>query len=105
MKRRILMVSAMILLLGSQVQIHAHKKGGPDFKRPGIEVRIHHKPGKPINRKAICHADIERLQRFYIRNYGIWLSRQEAERILLVEMRDRNHKAHGPGRPHPRPHR
>ena len=52
MKRRILMVSAMILLLGSQVQMYAQKKGGPDQKRPGMEMHEGRRPGGPMHEKA-----------------------------------------------------
>lgn len=71
MERRILMVSAMILLLGSQVQMYAQKKGGP------------------MHEKAICQHDIERLQNFYWRKYRVKLSKKEAEKILIVQMRER----------------
>ena len=92
MKRRILMVSAMILLLGSQVQMYAQKKDGPDNKRPGMEMRDDRKPGRPMDEKAICQGDIERLQDFYWKKYRVKLSKKEAERILLEERMDR-----GPG--------
>ena len=47
------MVSVMILLLGSQVQMYAQKKGGPDHKRPGMEMRDDRKPAT----KNICSRD------------------------------------------------
>ncbi|MBQ8048595.1 MAG: hypothetical protein IJV84_03795 [Bacteroidales bacterium] len=103
MKRRIVMVSAMILLLGSQVQMYAHKKGGPDFKRPGMEMRMDRRPGGPMDKKAICQGDIEKVQRFFRMKYGVRLSRKEAERILLVEMRERGGKAFDDRHPMPRP--
>ena len=53
MKRRILMVSAMILLFGSQVQIYAQKKVEPNHKRPGMATVVDHKPARPMNGKAI----------------------------------------------------
>ena len=89
MKRRILMVSAMILLLGSQVQMYAQKKGGPDHKRPGMEMHEGRRPGGPMHEKAICQHDIERLQDFYWKKYRVKLSKKEAEKILIVQMRDR----------------
>ena len=89
MKRRILMVSAMILLLGSQVQMNAQKKGGPDHKRPGMEMQEGRRPGGPMIGKAICQNDIERLQDFYWKKYRVKLSKKEAERILMEDMRDR----------------
>ena len=117
MKRRILMVSAMILLLGSQVQMYAQKKGGPENKRPGMEMRDDRKPGRYMNGKAIRQGDIERLQNFYWKKYRVRLSRKEAENILSAEMKDRDRgnfthnpppplKGHKPepGRPQ-RPHR
>ena len=75
MKRRILMVSAMILLLGSQVQMYAQKKGGPDHKRPGMEMHEDRRPGGPMIGKAICQNDIERLQDFYWKKYRVKLSK------------------------------
>ena len=89
MKRRILMVSAMILLLGSQAQMYAQHKGGPDHKRPGMEMHESRKPGKPMNGKAISQGEIVRLQDFYWKRYRIKLSKREAERILLEERRGR----------------
>ena len=83
------MVSAMILLLGSQVQMYAHKKGGPDHKRPVMEMHEGRRPGVPMHEKAICQHDIERLQDIYWRKYRIRLSKKVAEKILIVQMRDR----------------
>ena len=99
MKRRILMVSAMILLLGSQVQMYAQKKGGPDHKRPGMEMHEGRRPGGPM--KAISQGDIARLQDFYWKKYRVKLSKKEAERILLEERRDRGPRdfAHNPPPP------
>lgn len=105
MKRRIVMVSAMILLLGSQVQMYAQRKGGPDFKRPGMEMKMDRRPGGPMDKKAICQGDIEKVQRFYRMKYGVRLSRKEAERILLVEMRDKADKYYGSRNPHRMPSR
>lgn len=90
MKRRILMVSAMILLLVSQVQIYAQKKGEPDDKRPGMEMKIDRRPGGPMHEKAISRGDIARLQDFYWKKFRVKISRKEAERILLADMRTRN---------------
>ena len=90
MKRRILMVSAMILLFGSQVQMYAQKKGGPDHKRPGMEMHEGRRPGGPMHEKAICQHDIERLQDFYWKKYRVKLSKKEAEKIVLAESRDRH---------------
>ena len=94
MKRRILMVSAMILLLSSQVQMYAQQKGGPYHKRPGMEMHEGRRPGGPM--KAISQGDIARLQDFYWKKYRVKLSRKEAENILSVEMKDRER---GPKRP------
>ena len=90
MKRRILMVSAMILIFGSQVQMYAQKKGGPDYKRPGMEMHEGRRPGGPM--KAISQNDIWKLQDFYWKKYRIRLSKKEAERILLEDMRDRGRR-------------
>ena len=112
MKRRILMVSAMILLLGSQVQMFAQKKGGPDHKRPGMEMHGGRRPGGPMDGKAISQGDIKRLQDFYWREYRVKLSKKEAEKILISEMRDRGRGGRdghyppppqrGPQKPEPR---
>ena len=92
------MVSAMILLLGSQMQMQAQRRCEQDFKRPGMEMQ--HKSCRPMNKKAICQGDVARLQEFYKRKYNIRLSKAEAERILAAEMRDRRDY----GRHHDRPH-
>lgn len=89
MKRRILMVSAMILLLSSQVQIYAQKKGGPVAKRPGMEMHQTYKPGKPMV-KPVSQGDIKRVQDFYWKKYKVRLSRSEAERILMEDSRSRH---------------
>ena len=47
------------------------------------------KPGKPMNGKTIRQSDIKRLQEFYWKKYRVRITRREAERILLEEMRDR----------------
>ena len=102
MKRRILMVSAMILLFGSQMQMNAQKKGGPDHKRPGMEMYEGKRPGGPrMDEKAICQNDIERLQDYYWKKYRVKISKKEAEKILLVEMRDKGRRdfAHMPPPP------
>jgi hypothetical protein len=94
MKRRILMVSAMILLLGSQVDMFAQKRHEPDRKRPGMEMHMVKKPGKPMackpmDGKTISLREVEKVRDFYWKKYGIRLSRQEAEKILIVEKRER----------------
>ena len=89
MKRRILMVSAMILMLGSQMQMYAQRKGGPDHKRPGMEMRECGRPGGPMYEKAICQHDVETLQRFYWKTFRVKLSKREAEKILIARMSDR----------------
>ena len=98
MKRRFLMVSAMILLLGSQVDMFAQqKKGGPDFKKPGMEMHEGRKPGRPMDKKAISQGDIKMLQDYYWKKYKVKLSKKEAEKILLTEMRDGRGFDHRPG--------
>ena len=89
MKRRILMVSAMILLFGSQVQMYAHKKGGPDPKRPGMEMRESRRPGGPMHEKAISQGEIARLQDFYWKKYRVKISKKEAERILIEDIKNK----------------
>ena len=101
MKRRILMVSAMILLLGSQVQMYAQKKGGPDHKRPGMEMHEGRRPGGPMHEKAISQGDIARLQDFYWKKYRVKLSKKEAESILMEDMRDRGRGDFGHAAPPP----
>ena len=93
----------MILLLGSQIQMEAHKKGEPAPKRPGMEMQRPpmnkfdenkfdaRRPGKPMHGKAICQGEIERIQIYYWKRYGIKLSRREAEKILIADMRHRPH--------------
>ena len=78
----------MILLLGSQMQVSAQKKGGHDYKRPGMEMQIGKKPGGPKIEKAICQSDIMRVQEMYWQKYRIKLSKKEAEKIILAERRD-----------------
>ena len=93
----------MILLLGSQVDMNAQKKAEPKAHRPGVEIRVDVRPGRPMNKKAICQGDVKRLQDFYWRKYRIRLSRSEAERILLSDMRKDDRFAHrhpDMGRPH-----
>ena len=96
------MVPAMILLLGSQVDMFAQqKKGGPDYKKPGMEMHRDRKPGKPMDKKAIKPGDIERVQDFYWKKYKVRLSRSEAEKILIADMRDGRVYDYRPG-PDPR---
>ena len=93
MKRRILMVSAMILLLGSQIEMNAQMRGGHDFKRPGMEMHEGRRPGAPMMyEKAICQDDIKRLQNYYLMKYDVRLSKKEAEKILIVKMRDKGRR-------------
>ena len=87
MKRRFLMVSAMILLLGSQVDMFAQKKGEPDFKRPGMEMRYCKKPGGHKDQKNF-RQDVKRLQNYFWEKYKVKLSAKDAEKILMAEMRD-----------------
>ena len=101
MKRRFLMVSAMILLLGSQADMFAQKRVEPDRKRPGMEMRDDRKPGRPMDDKTISQWEVERLQEYYWKKYRVKLSKKEAERILLEESRDRGPRdfAHNPPPP------
>ena len=97
MKRRIIMVSAMILLLGSQAQMFANNYNRPEPKRPGMEMNDNRRPRGPVNDRRISDQDIERVQDFYRRKYNIKLSRKEAERILIEDMRNNGR----PNRPAP----
>ena len=76
MKRRILMVSAMILLLGSQVDVFAQKRVEPERKRPGMEMKFEKRPGRPMDGKAISQMEI------------LWR--------LMEDRRQFAHKPHGP---------
>ena len=87
MKRRFLMVTAMMLLLGTQADMFAQKRGVQDQRRPGMEMQFDRRPSKPMDKKAICQRDIERLQDFYWDKYRIRLSKKEAERILIENRR------------------
>ena len=92
----------MILLLGSQVDMFAQqKKGGPDFKKPGMEMHEGRKPGRPMDKKAISQGDIKMLQDFYWKKYRVRLSKKEAEKILLEERKGCDRFDHRPG-PGPR---
>ena len=102
MKRRILMVSAMILLLGSQVDVFAQKRVEPDRKRPGMEMKAERRPGRPMDGKAISQGDIKRVQDFYWMRYRVRLSKKEAVKILMEDRRDFARKPHGP-KPGPQP--
>ena len=105
MKRRMLLVSAMILLLGSQAQMYAQHKGGPVHKRPGMEMHEGRRPGKPMNGKAISQADVVRVQNFYWQRYRIKLSRRDAERILIEDARSKRPNHHVWNTPAPPPRR
>ena len=101
MKRRILMAAVMILLLGSQAQMYAQKKGRPDYRRPGMEMRMDRRHCGPMMRdKAVCHLSVERIQDYYLKRYRFRLSRVEAEKILRVELKKQRGKeyAHVPHR-------
>ena len=96
MKRRILMVSAMILLLGSQVDVFAQKRVEPERKRPGMEMKFEKRPGRPMDGKAISQMEIQRVQKFYWMKYRVRLSKKEAVKILMEDRREFAHKPHGP---------
>ena len=94
-----MMVSVVMLMLGSQVQMYAQKKGGPDFKRPEMEMKMDRRPDMPMDMKAGRQADIEKIQRYFRMKYDIRLSKKEAEKILWVQMREKNGKTFGQKRP------
>ena len=88
MKRRVLMVSAMILLLGSQVDMSAKGRDDFDRKRPGMEMQIKMKFDFGKDKKAFDQRDVERFQDFYWKKYRVKLSRKDAERILFCHKFD-----------------
>ena len=83
MKRRVLMVSAMILLLGSQVDLSA--KGRDDFnrKRPGMEMQINMRFDCGKDKKAFKQGDVAKFQDFFWKKHRVKLSKKDAERILF----------------------
>lgn len=83
------MVTAMMLLLGTQADMFAQKRGVQDQRRPGMEMQFDRRPGKPMDKKAICQRDIERLQDFYWKKYRVKLTKKEAERILIEDMKNK----------------
>ena len=95
MKRRVLMVSAMILLLGFQVDMSAKGRDDFDRKRPGMEMQKDKKFDFAKDRKAFDQRDVERFQDFYWKKYRVKLSRKDAERILFSQKFDYK----GPKRP------
>ena len=102
MKRRFMMVAVMMLMLGSQVQMYAQKKGGQDFRKSDVEMRMKmdRRSDRFMDAKAVRQADIEKVQRYFRMKYGIKLSRSDAEKILWVEMRDKGGKFYGSRNPH-----
>ena len=92
MKRSILMVSAMILLLASPMQLDAKKTGGQDRRKSGKEMMICGRPSKPMKGKTISQAKVEMIKDLYWEKYRVRLSKKEAERILITERAQRCHK-------------
>ena len=88
MRTRILMVSAMILLLGSQGQTYAQHHVNQDRHHPGYETP---KTPVPIPNKHITTKELIEVQQYYLKHFHIRLSRKEAESILLEYK-----KGHGP---------
>ena len=88
MKRRVLMVSAMILLLGSQVDMSAKGRDDFDRKKPGMEMQIKMKFDFGKDKKAFDQRDVERFQDFYWKKFRVKLSRKDAERILFCHKFD-----------------
>ena len=89
------MVSAMILLLGFQVDMSAKGRDDFDRKRPGMEMQKDKKFDFAKDRKAFDQRDVERFQDFYWKKYRVKLSRKDAERILFSQKFDYK----GPKRP------
>ena len=92
MKRSILMVSAMILLLASPMQLDAKMKGEKLRKGSKIEMTFCGRPSKPMKGKTISQAKVEMIKDLYWQKYRIRLSKKEAERILITERAQRCHK-------------
>ena len=82
------MVSAMILLLGFQVDMSAKGRDDFDRKRPGMEMQKDKKFDFAKDRKAFDQRDVERFQDFYWKKYRVKLSRKDAERILFSQKFD-----------------
>ena len=82
------MVSAMILLLGSQVDLSA--KGRDDFnrKRPGMEMQINMRFDCGKDKKAFKQGDVARFQDFFWKKHRVKLSKKDAERILFSQRFD-----------------
>ena len=83
MKRRLLMVSAMILLLGSQVDMSAKGRKDFDRKRPEKEMQMYKKCKFCKDAKAFKPGDVARFQDFYWKKHRVKLSKKDAERILF----------------------
>jgi hypothetical protein len=92
MKRSILMVSAMILLLASPMQLDAKKTCGQDRRKPGMEMMMCRRPCKPMKGKTISRAEVEMIRDFYWKKYRVKLSKKEAEKILITEKAKRCHR-------------
>jgi hypothetical protein len=88
MKRRVLMVSAMILLLGSQVDLSAKGRKDFDRRRPGVEMQINMRFDCGKDKKAFNQGDIARFQDFYWKRHRVMLSKKDAEKILFCHKFD-----------------
>ena len=102
MKRRIIMVSAMILLLASQANIYANNKAANHHREPGKEMHEWQRHGHEMPYRHISQQDIERVQNFYWAKYRVRLSKKEAEKIAMNELRERRGRGpahHGPKGP------
>ena len=95
MKRRILMVSAMILLLGSQVSLSAKGRDDFDRKRPEMGMQMDKKFDCCKDRKAFDQRDVARFQDFYWKKYRVKLSKRDAEKMLFSHKHD-NRWSKGP---------
>ncbi|MBR5563600.1 MAG: hypothetical protein IKW11_05170 [Bacteroidales bacterium] len=83
MKRRVLMVSAMILLLGSQVDLSAKGRNDFDRRRPGMEMQMNKMCKCCKDSKAFKQGDVARFQDFFWKKHRVKLSKKDAERILF----------------------
>ena len=80
----------MMLLLGTQADMFAQKRGVQDHRRPGMEMQFDRRPGKPMDKKAICQRDIERLQDFYWKKYRVKLTKKDAENLTFNHIRNQS---------------
>lgn len=92
----------MILLFASQGNIYAENKAADHHKGPGMEMHEWERHGHQMPHNYISKQDIKRVQDFYWAKYKVRLSKKEAEKIAMNELRQRNGRGpahHGPKGP------